>query len=270
MRVKDARLTIIAGHNTGNISVGQSHVGSVSRAKHEQVFVCGVENETSQDTMVASILTASEYNLVDARVVIVAPGVQQTNPYKDSALAWEVPAINTDDNIVLSGGYAASMVAGIIANNVPDQSPMNKGLVGISGLEFDLTRANQKRLVRDDFFLLVDDGGYRTLDDRTTAGEGDPFQQISTRMALDDIKYALRLAAKPFIGKKNVPRVRAGLRKNLEFVMRGYERREIVNSGWLLDIVSSRTEQIIGVVRGTLILQLVFYIKFIEIDLVLE
>ena len=264
MRAKDARLVIIGGHNTGNIAVGQSHVGSVSRAKREQMFICGVENEASQATMVDNILTASEYNLVDARVVIVAPGIQQANPYKDSAISWEVSVINTDDNIVPSGGYAAAMVAGIIANNVPNESPMNKGLVGISGLEFDFTRANQKRLVRDDFFLLVDDNGFRTLDDRTNAGEGDPFQQISTRMALDDIKYALRAAARPWIGKKNVPRNRAGLRKNLEFVVSEYERREIVNSDWLLDIQSSRTEQIIGVVRGTLIIKLVFYIKFIE------
>jgi len=270
MMAKDVRLSIIGGHNTNAIAVGQSHVGNASRANHEQVFVCGTENESSQDTFMENALTASEYNVSDARVIITAPGVQQANPYKDSAISWEVTAINTDDNIVLSGGYAAALVAGIISNNVPDQSPMNKSMVGISGLEFDLTRANQKRLIRENFFLLIDDNGYRTLDDLTTAGDGDPFKQVSTRMALDDIKYAMRLAGKPFIGKKNVPRLRAGLRKNLEFVLREYERREIISSDWVLDVQSDRTLQIIGVVQITMILKLVFYIKFIEIDMVLE
>ncbi len=270
IRAKEARITVVAGHDTSMIAIGQSHVGNASRENLEQVFICGTENEANQDTFVESVLTATEYNVSDARVIIVAPGIVQANPYEDISGTWAIAAINTDTEVTMSGGYAAALMAGIIANHAPDQSSMNKPVVGISGLEHDLTISNQKRLKRGNFYLLVSNNGYRTLDDITTAGEGDPFYQISTRMALDDIKRAIRLAGQPFIGRKNIARIRAGLRKNLEFVLQEYVRREIITSDWSLEVNSDRTQQIIGVVQVTMIIKLVFYIKYIEVDLVLE
>ena len=276
IRSKDARLLVIAGASedttrfSGVIGAGQVHVNNASREKHEQVYVCGVENEANQTTMVAAISTDSVLNLVDARVVKVAPGFKDSNPFAGAVGTWTIPTVNTDTEITLSGGYAAALVAGVIAQNVPDDSPMNKPMIGINGLEHVFTLSNQKILVRDDFFLLVESNGNRTLRDLTTAGEGDAFFHVSTRMVVDDIKYAVRLAGQPFIGKKNIARILATLQRNLEFVLSEYERREIITSGWSINIQSSRTQQIIGVVQVTMIIMPVFYIEFIEVELVLE
>lgn len=276
LRNKEARLTLIAGaseatNHTGQIAIGQAHVGVASQEDVEQLYVCGVDNYASQDTMVAAILTAAQLNLADARVIKVAPGIITANPYLDkgSTTAWAISTINTDTELTLSGGYAASIVAGIIAQQVPDQSPMNKS-AAISSLEYEFTLTNKKQLIRDEFFLLVSDNGHRTLLDLTTAGAGDPFEHVSTRMAVDDVKRAVRLAGQPFIGKKNNARIRSIMKRNLEEVLNGYVKREIINPEWSLAVESSRNEQILGVVTVTMIIQVVFYIKFIEVTLVLE
>lgn len=276
LRNKEARLTLIAGaseatNQTGQIAIGQAHVGVSSQEDIEQLYICGVDNYASQDTMVAAILTDGQLNLADARVIKVAPGIITANPYlgKGNTTAWAISTINSDTELILSGGYAASIVAGIVAQQVPDQSPMNKS-APISGLEFEFTLTNKKQLVRDEFFLLVSDNGHRTLLDLTTAGAGDAFEHVSTRMAVDDIKRAVRLAGQPFIGKKNNTRIRSIMKRNLEEVLRGYVKREIINPEWSLVTESSRVEQILGVVTITFIIQVVFYIKFIEVTMVLE
>lgn len=273
LRGKEARITVIAGVDEGDsgmVALGQSHVFNASREKLEQVFIVGSANETNQDTFVTDIMAESAFAIVDERVVVVAPGIVGGNPYAGDSNPWTPSTVSTDTEIILSGGYAAALVAGIVANQAPDNTSLNKPIVGIAGLEHEFTRSNQKRLVRDNFYLLVNNNGFRTLDDRTTAGEGDPFMQLSTRMALDDIKRAIRLAGLPFIGRKNIPRIRSGLRKNLEFVLREYVRREVISFNWGLEIRSSRTQQVIGVVQVTMTIKLVFYIKFIEVDLILE
>ena len=89
-------------------------------------------------------------------------------------------------------------------------------------------------------------------------------------MAVDDIKRAVRGAGQPFIGRKNTARIRAKLNQNMESVLEEYERLEIIGPNWSLEVTSVRPDQIIGVVRITMIIQLVFYIEFIEVDLVLE
>lgn len=274
LKNKEARLTVIAGaseatNQTGQIAIGQAHVINASLQGVEQMYVCGVDNYASQDTMVAAILADSQLALANERAIKVAPGLIEGNPYYNLGSVWGVAAIKTDDNIVLSGGYAAALVAGVIAQQVPDQSPMNKPIL-ITELEYEFTLTNKKQLVRDDFFLLVNNDGNRTLMDLTTAGAGDPFENVSTRMAVDDVKRAVRLAGLPFIGKKNNSRIRSTLKRNLEEVLRGYVRREIINSEWSLVVESSRTEQILGVITVTMIIKPVFYIKFIEITLVLE
>lgn len=274
LRNKEARLTLIAGaseatNQTGQIAIGQAHVGNASQQDIEQLFVCGVDNYASEATMVAAVLVESQLSLGDARVIKVAPGIIESNPYYNRGSPWGVSTISTDVSVVLSGGYAAAVVAGVIARQVPDQSPMNK-TVPVSALEFEFNLTSKKQLVRDNFFLLVDEDGKRTLRDLTTAPEGDAFYHVSTRMAVDDVKRAVRLAGRPFIGKKNNTRIRSTLRRNLEEVLRGYVKREIIDTDWSLVVSASRTEQILGVVTVTMVIKPVFYIEFIEVTLVLE
>lgn len=271
---KEARLTVIAGaseatNQTGQIAIGQAHVGNASQQDIEQMFVCGVNNYASQDTMVAAIIADAQLSLADERVIKVAPGIITANPYLSKGSTWAIPAISTDVSVILSGGYAASVVAGAIARQVPDQSPMNKS-VPVSALEFEFSLTNKKQLVRNNFFLLVDEDGKRTYRDLTTAPEGDAFFHVSTRMAIDDIKRAVRLAGRPFVGKKNNPRIRSTLKRNLEEVLRGYVKREILDPEWSLVVEASRIEQVLGVVTITMVIRVVFYIEFIEVTLVLE
>lgn len=279
LRSKEARITLVAGGTeevTGTVALGQGHVNNCSREKIEQLFFAGTEINANQNTFVTN---AETYSLVDERVVMVAPGVKVANRYKGKSVdatsstaspPWEITGVYNDIYETLSGGYAAATVAGITANKVPDESPMNKPLSGVSGLEHDFTLSNKKRLVRADYFLLVKDNGHRTLRDLSRAGAGEPFYHVSTRMAIDDIKRSIRLTGQPFIGRKNTARVLGKLKRNLEYTLNEYVRREIINPTFSLTVTSERDEQILGVVRVVMTIQPVFYIEFIEVELILE
>jgi len=277
LRAKEARITIIAGASensdfSGMIAVGQAHVGNASKENYEQMYICGCDNYASQDTMVTNILTVSDLNLADERVIKVAPGIKQGNPYKGQGTYtdWLMSEVYDDDYIYPSGGYAAALVAGVICQNIPDESPLKKSVPGIVGLEFDITRSNQKQLIRDGFLVLVNDVGYVIQRAITTAAEGEAFYQIATRMAVDDIKRAIRAAGRPFIGKKINNRIMSILKRNLDSVLKGYARREIISSSYELSVTSTREQQIAGVVAVTMRIMPIFYIEFIEVDLILE
>lgn len=281
LRGKEARVTVLAGANestnySGQIALGVAHVENASEENLEQMYVCGIDLYASQDTMVSSVLTESELQLSSERSIKVAPGLIQANPYRNKGSydtlgvsLWDIPEVSSDTQITVSGGYMAALVAGVICRNAPDQSSMNKGLP-ISELEFDLTRTNQKRLAYDNFMLVVNDNGYRTLRDLSTSGAGTAFQYVSTRMAVDDVKRAIRLAGKPFVGKKINDRILAQLRNNLEGVLRRYVKREIIKPGPTLSVSSTREQQVNGVVEVIMRIQPMFYINFIEVSMILE
>lgn len=277
MRAKEARVTVIGGASestdfSGMIGIGQAHVGNASRENYEQMYVCGIGNYASQDAMVTSVITASDLNLADERVIKIAPGLKMANPYKAQGTydSWMDTDVYDDDYIYPSGGYAAALVAGVICQNIPDQSPLKKTIPGISGLEFDLTRSNQKILIRDGFLPIVNDIGYVIQRAITTAPAGEAFYQIATRMAVDDVKRAIRAAARPFIGKKINGRIMSILKRNFNSALKGYARREIIQPNYQVEVTSTREQQIAGIVAVTMIIQPIFYIEFIEVDLILE
>lgn len=271
MRGYDARLSVIAGADESSmVTEGRTHVGNESGNQREQVFICGVAANTNQDTLVTSAITASGLNFQDERVVKVVPGIKLNNPYEsNTATEWVDNAVTSDTQVTLPGSYAAAHVAGLMACWIPDQSPMNKS-ISYPTLEHNFTRANKKKLVTNDFFVLVGTPSAKTLRDLTTAGNASAFYHVSTRVVVDEIKMAMRSAGNPFIGLKNIPRIRATLTKNLEYVLQEYTRREIINGNWQLSVTASRTEQILGVVTVVMVIQTVFFIEFIEVTLVLE
>ncbi len=234
------------------------------------MFVTGTGNYSSE----AALITAGEsspYPLAQERAISVAPGVKSSNTFFDKNYGVDfASAKDPDVTINLSGGYAAAREAGLAAFFAPDDSTLNKTL-GVLGLEHELTRGGIKRLIAKSFTVFAPnfDGSIVVRRALTSAGAGDAFHQIATRMAVDEVRIGLRLAAQPFLGTKNNARIRTILQDNLQSVLNGYVAREIINPGFTLVVTASRDEEIIGVVRVTAQVQVVFYTEFIEIDLIL-
>jgi hypothetical protein len=259
----------LAGYQAAGIA--HAKTASLQGQDNERMYITGTDNYATEALLV-NAWNASPYPLGEPRSVQVTPGVQAANDYYDRNYGIDyATAKDPNPTEMLSGGYAAARVAGVAAAFIPDESPLFKNL-GVSALEFDLSRSNQKIAINRSFLTLArSPEGTRVIKRAiTSAGATDAFFQMITRLAVDDIRYALRLTGNGFLGKKNTPRVRALLQDKLSTVMDGYVQREIINTGYTLEVTSERSQQIIGVVEIKLTFQVVFYMEFIETELILE
>jgi hypothetical protein len=280
--VKAGRILVIGGCDEsilsgGYITEGISHVkaASITGADQERIFVFGTGNYSTEALLIAAF-EASPYPSGEERVVHVTPGVVVANTYfgkiygDDGASAPNTIA-DINETVDLSGGYAAARVAGVLASFAPDDTGLNKG-VGATELEYEFARSTLKRAINKSFTVLAKgfDGSFVIRRALTSAGATDPFYQISTRLAVDDIRYALRSVLQGFIGRKNTPRVLQTMNSKAVSVMDGYVSREIINADYEIEVSSTRDQQIIGVVKVLIRFQVVFYIEFIEVNLILE
>lgn len=274
---KDGRVLVIGGCDETVLAgayitegVAAARQASQAGVDRERVFVTGTGNYTTEAALVTAVET-SPYPLAQERAVPVTPGTKSSNLFFDRNYGFDyVSAKDPDETIMLSGGYAAARLAGILAFYAPDDSALNKSL-GVLGLEHELTRASVKRVIAQSFTILAVNFDNSIVVRRalTSAGVGDAFYQIATRMAVDEIRIGLRLAAQPFLGTKNNARIRSIMQDNLQSVLNGYVAREIINPGFSLSATATRGQEIIGVVKVTAVVQVVFYTEFIEIDLTL-
>ncbi|MHA2274133.1 MAG: hypothetical protein ACXAC2_00095 [Candidatus Kariarchaeaceae archaeon] len=282
LSVKTGRILVIGGCDEsvlsgGYITEGITHVkaASITGADQERIFIFGTGNYSTEALLVAAF-EASPYPSGEERVVHVTPGINVANPYfgkiygDDGASAPNTIA-DINETVDYSGGYAAARVAGVVASFAPDDTALNKG-VGATELEYEFARSTLKRAINKSFTVLAKglDQSFVIRRALTSAGATDPFYQISTRLAVDDIRYALRLTLQGFIGRKNTPRVLQVMNSKAASVMDGYVSREIINTDYEIEVSSTRDQQIIGVVKVLIRFQVVFYIEFIEVNLVLE
>lgn len=276
MLQKDGRFLVIAGSDenlSGYQTTGIAHAKSASLQGQdaERLFFTGTDNYSTEALLVNAI-NSSPYPLSEPRTIHVTPGIEVTNDYYNRNYGVDyATAKDPNPNSKLSGGYAAARAAGVSSAFVPDESPLYKNL-GVSALEFDLSRTSQKIAINKSFMVLAKNAEGKRVIKRalTSAGKTHAFFQAITRIAVDDIRYALRVVGNGFLGKKNTPRIRGLLQEKLSTVMDRYVGREIINTGYTLSVFATRAEQIIGKVVIKSKFQVVFYMEFLDFELILE
>lgn len=194
---------------------------------------------------------------VNDRIVLVAPGIR----------AYDAVA---EDTVDLPGTYAAAAFAGLLSTLSPQTSPTNKVLPGVGAVARRFSYGEVKQLVAGGVTVLEQRGGVRVVRGITTEMKDDgPFKQITTRRITDFAKAGIRKAANPFIGRLNNQRVRAALQGSIDGFLTTMLQDEAI-TGYKLDVVATRADEIAGRVRVTATVQPVFSIDFIAVTLVLE
>lgn len=276
--VKSGRIAIIGGADETVLSgtyftEGVNHVlaASVAGSDRESLYICGTGNYTTESALIAAF-EASPYPLSQIRAAHVTPGIKYANAFAGK-IYGELTFEDIEATEMLSGGYAAAFIAGLLSQTAPTESILNKS-INVLGLEFEFGRTAKMRAVNASFITLSKgfDGAPTVIKAITSAGKLSAWYQLSNRMAADEIRYALRLASLPFIGRKNNARVRAILQEKLDSVLNGYTALgvEVINPNYSVEVTATRQQEINGVVVVTAIIQLVQYMEFIKITLVLE
>jgi phage tail sheath protein FI len=200
---------------------------------------------------------------VDGRIILVAPGIHAF----DSAAKADV---------ILPGTYAAAAVAGLLSTLVPQSSPTNKTLPGVSKVAQRFTYAEEKQLVghvnstthEAAGIMLLDQGaGVRIVRGVTT--DGGAFKQVTTRRIVDFAKAGMRNTCAPFIGKLNNARVR----KAMTGAINGFLGSMVADEALIsfdLSVTATRQDEIAGRAIVNAVLRPTFSIDFVAVTLTIE
>ncbi len=207
-------------------------------------------DKTSKDDIKGQV-TAND------RIILAAPGI----------MAFDAVA---GSEVTLSGTYTAAVVAGLLSTLVPQSSPTNKVVSGVTKLAQRFSYGETKDLISGGVLVLEERLGIRAVRGITTemANNG-PFKQITTRRITDFAKAGIRQAADPFIGRLNNVRVRKALQTTIDGFLTTMVQDEAL-VGYNLQVTATRQDEIAGraVVNATLLPT--FSIDFVTVTLVLE
>ncbi len=245
-----AHIIVAAGQS--HLDIGADLIGHVTEAssdlnKRERIGVVGSALGEALDDILG-------HSLADERIVFVAPGIVATDPISGA-------------QVTLPGAYAAAAIAGLIAGFPLNRSLTNKTLA-VAGLEETYNQAQLRQLVLARVLALESRLGFRTVKGITTA-TNTAFAQITTRRIVDYAKFGVRSAANPYIGLLNNDRVRAALKSTINgFLSEMVEDEELVS--YTLDVFASRSDEIRGIARVTMVLRPTFSIDYIKVTMFLE
>ena len=248
---EQAHIIVAAGQDDsfGDELAGHCQVASSDANKRERIAVVG-------SSLSASAASIQGHSLSSDRVLFVAPGIK-TN---DNAATPPV-------EVTLPGAYAAAAVAGLLAGYSAHISLTNK-TVNVGGLEQNFTRAELTQLVQGRVLALESRLGFRIVKGITTS-TNTAWHQITTRRIVDFAKFGVRSAANSYIGLLNNERVRGAMRATINSFL-----AEMVNDEKLvsyeLDVSASRSDEIRGIARVTMVLRPTFSIDFIKVTMFLE
>jgi phage tail sheath protein FI len=215
-------------------------------AGHDLIAVIG-----SDKTAVADIVAQAPTN---DRIIFTTPGVQAF----DSA---------AKKSVTLPGNYSAAAVAGLLSTLVPQSSPTNKSLPGVTKLAKKYAYGELKTLLGGRVMVLEERGDVRVVRGLTT--DNGAFKQVTTRRIVDFAKAGIRQASDPFIGRLNNQRVRAALAGAINGFLTTMVQDEALIS-YTLDVSATRQDEINGRAIVNAILAPTFSIDFIAVTLVLQ
>jgi phage tail sheath protein FI len=195
--------------------------------------------------------------VADDRVIMTAPGIRYFDPAEGATV--DLPA-----------NYTAAAIAGLLGTLVPQSSPTNKTMAGVTELRSRFSYGEVTDLISGGILVLEDRLGIRVVRGVSTemASNG-PFRQITTRRITDFAKAGIRQVSNPFIGRLNNERVRKALRGAIDGFLASMVQDESL-IGYSLEVTATRDDEINGraVVRATI--QPTFSIDFVAVTMVLE
>jgi hypothetical protein len=238
------QIVVVAGQPFSRVkSALLAHVEMTENLSRERIAVVGADSSD-----VTKIL-ANANDVADKRMILVAPGLQQTDPV--SGLTIQLPP-----------SYAAAAIAGKLASLSPPISITNKTLGGIDALAADYNYADLKALVQNRVLALENRRGVRVVKGITTDDQA--FQQITLRRIIDYIKEGTRIGANQYIGRLNNTRVRESLRTTLDGFLASVQRDDFL-TGYKLTVFADRAMEIRGEVRVVMDLSPTFSIDVIRV-----
>jgi len=232
------------------LAVFGSLVEDAEEDGHDVIAVVGSNADTRAD-----ILAQVPEN---DRIVFCAPGIR----VPDVVGPDEDPA-----QVDLPGNWTAAAVAGLLSTLVPQSSPTNKVVPGLTRLAQRFSYGDTVQLVRDNVLVLEERRGVRVVRGLTT--DRGAFEQITTRRITDFAKAGLRQASNPFIGRLNNQRVRAALQAAIEGFLTTMVADEAL-IGYSVQVTATRQDEINGRAIVNAVIQPTFSIDFVAVTLVLE
>lgn len=188
------------------------------------------------------------------RHILVAPGVRTFD------------AVAKTD-VDLSGTYTAAAVAGLLSTLVPQSSPTNKVVPGVSKLTQKFSYGELKQLVNGRVMVLEERNGVRVVRGVTTNAAA--FRQVTTRRITDLAKAGIRQACGPFIGRLNNDRVRKALAGAIDGFLTTLKVDEALID-YELSVTATRQDEIAGRAIVNAVIRPTFSIDYIAVTLVLE
>ena len=182
------------------------------------------------------------------------------------------PGIRTFDaaakaDVDLSGTYTAAAVAGLLSTLVPQSSPTNKVVPGVTKLTQKFSYGELKQLVNGRVMVLEERNGVRVVRGVTTNAAA--FRQVTTRRITDYAKAGIRQASAPFIGRLNNDRVRKALAGAIDGFLTTMKVDEALIS-YELSVTATRQDEIAGRAIVNAVIRPTFSIDFVAVTLVLE
>lgn len=241
---QDVQIVVVAGLSFSSIkSDVLGHVEKTENLGRERIAVVGADSSE-----VEKILDNAN-DVADKRVILVAPGLQQTDPA-------------TGALVNLPPYFSAAVIAGKLSSLSPHISLTNKTLAGIDGLASAYNYGELKSLVLNRVLTLQKKRGIRVVKGVTTDDEA--FKQITLRRIVDYVKQGTRIGANQYIGKLNNKRVRDNLRTTLDSFLADLLTREFL-TGYKLKVFADRPMEIRGEVQVVMDLNPTFSIDVIRV-----
>jgi hypothetical protein len=248
----EANIVVAAGQDESFADELASHcaIASTDARKRERIAVVGAGAGRTVDAILGHPVNSD-------RVIYVAPGIRVT----DRAAQ---PVADVD----LPGAFAAAAVAGLIASLDAHVSPTNKQLLAVGGLTQQFTPPEIAQLIQARVLVLESRTGTRVVKGITTS-TNTAWAQITTRRIVDYAKAGVRSAAVSYIGLLNNSRVRAAMRTTINSFLTGMVDAEMLQK-YTLDVTATRSEEIQGIARVTIVLNPVFSIDYIQVTMFLQ
>jgi len=238
------QIVVVAGQSFSRMkSALLAHVEKTENLGRERIAIVGVDSSD------VSKILANANDVADKRVVLVAPGLIQTDPV-------------SGETIELPPAFAAAAIAGKLASLAPPISITNKTLGGIDSLAADYNYGDLKALVQNRVMALEMRRGVRVVKGITTDDQA--FQQITLRRIVDYIKEGTRIGANQYIGRLNNTRVRENLRTTLDGFLASLQLDDFL-TGYKLTVFADRAMEIRGEVRVVMDLNPTFSIDVIRV-----
>jgi hypothetical protein len=242
-------IVVVAGLGANIVggAVG-AHLEQTENEGRERIAVIGARGPGEAND--ADEVLADSLN--DDRIVLVAPGIRETDPATGNA-------------VVLPPSSMAAVVAGKLATLAPHVSLTNKTLPVEADIRYDT--AVTKTLLNNRVLVVRRKLGTQIVKGITT--DNGAFKQVSIRRVVDFAKAGVRIGSDPYIGKLNNSRVRAALKATLD----GFLSQMLVDeflTAYELDVTATRAEEINGIARVNMTLQPTFSIDFIRVTMTLQ